>query len=242
MIYFVICLLAYWYIRPKHRVKLVIYAIFLFALLFVFFNYYSAIRIGAKISNVSLLPSIQAIIEKEISYPMDVGMSLIRSGARTNLGKYFLYIITLPIPKIFIGQFDIARINVEISEIISGMSRADSGFYIYLPGLVAESVYIYGKWLFWIHGLFLSSIAALVLRIVETSDDFLFLRLYLLCLFGYNLNRAGVGAMLSNIINGLLFFFIYIFLTSFNWKTFKFYLIPRSSFLIDGKTHISGID
>ena len=53
-------------------------------------------------------------------------------------------------------------------------------------------------------------LAVLVGRLVERTPQLVFLRIYLLLLFAYVLNRAGVSALLPQLINNFLIFYIYL--------------------------------
>lgn len=222
---FFILFIAYWEMNPKKRRKLfIIGIIFSIGLLF-FFYYYMIARNGTTIQKATLLKAFTSIIDIELAFPKDVGIKIIESNNRANIFQYIKWIVTLPIPKIFIGSISGARINYEISEYILGLSRDSKGWYVVLPGFLGESIYIYGKLFFWIHGIFVAFLLALSVKIVERNRVFRFLKLYLVFLFGYNLNRAGISAILPDLVNGCMFLFLYLFLVNYNYKKYIKYFV-----------------
>ena len=129
---------------------------------------YGVVRIGGTVGELSFWEAVTPVMETETSFPRDVGMLVIEKAARVDLSDYVKWIVTLPIPKILTGEIGGARINYEISEYVSGVSPGQKGWYVVLPGLIAESVYIYGNYFFWLHGGFIAFLAALVVRLNVT--------------------------------------------------------------------------
>lgn len=215
MLCLAIFVLVAWFERPRARMGLVAFAI-VAVLGFLYWSYqYSFVRLGADPQQVGLFEAVVTVLKKETSFPRDVGLPLIESGVHPDLGRYFLWILTLPIPKILTGPIEVARINYEISEIILGLQLGMRGWYVVLPGLVAESVYIFGKYFFWLHAVFIGVIFAFVCRLTERVPQFFFVAIYFALLFGYNLNRAGIAAVLPLIINNMLLFYLMVFLLLF---------------------------
>jgi len=213
MMYVALFLLGIWFTKPEARRRLLVVA----TALFPFFAYglylYGIIRIGGVAEDISLWEGIVSLFYKETSFPRTVGMTILRLSARTDLRKYFTWIVTLPLPKLLTGPIEGARINYEVSELVLGLPRGAPGWYVVLPGLVAESIYIYGKELFWIHGLFIGALAAFSACLTERVPQFLFLRLYLVLQFAYVLNRAGISGLLPKLVNEFLLFYLFVFLT-----------------------------
>ncbi len=159
-----------------------------------------------------------SVLARELGFLKNVGVTVLEAGARVDIGAYFTWIATLPIPKVLTGDIEGARINYEISEIVLGLPIGSPGWYVVLPGLVVESVYIYGRYFFWLHGIFLGIMAAFFARIAERVPQFLFLYLYIVLMFAYVLNRAGISALLPTIINEFLFFYLFLFFVIFRTR------------------------
>ena len=204
-----------WHFFPKYRKPIVILMLAIMPLAIIFFNFFENYRLGADVSlsDFSLSDSLEHILNAETSFPSAVGISIIESGARVDLGSYFTWIFTLPIPKFIFGEISGARINTEISEIFLGVSKGSAGFFIILPGLIAESVYIFGNYFYWIHAVFLGLIIAFLTRIFQGSKNFAFLVGYLAILMMYNTNRGGISSSLAQIVNELLLVYLILFIT-----------------------------
>jgi len=210
--------MAVWILRPKYRRAIVVIGFAVLPLLLYGFYIYGRIRIGGSSSGIGFGKAIVLILEQELSYPQKVGMPILEAGAHCNLTAYFTWIATLPIPKIITGSIEGARINYEISEIILGLPTGAHGWYVVLPGLVAESVYIYGPYFFWLHGMFLGGFAALFVRLMERVPQLFFLYLYVVLMFAYVLNRAGISALLPPMVNQFLLFYLFLVFWVFRFR------------------------
>lgn len=200
--------LSMWWLRPEYRHKIYIFGVVALPLLLYGFYIYQVIRIGGVVGDISLLSAVLGVLEIELGFPKDVGVPIIESAKHVDLASYFTWILTLPIPKVLTGPIIGARINYEISEIVLGTPTGTDGWYVVLPGLVAESIYIYGRYFFWLHGFFVGALAMLMARIMERSPQMLFLQMNVVLLFAYVLNRAGIGAVLPLLVNQFLMFYI----------------------------------
>lgn len=208
--------ISLWVLRPNYRKGLVVAGIALVPFVFAAFNFYGIIRIGGTVYEFNILRAASEMIYNETGFPIGVGMPIIESGQRVNLASYFRWILTLPIPKVLAGDIAGARINYEISEVILGTSIGAQNWCVVLPGAVAESVYIYGRSFFWLHGVFVGFLAAFVVRLVERTPYLLFLQAHLVLLFFYVFNRAGIAALLPDIVNDLILFYGFILFLVFN--------------------------
>lgn len=199
-----------WEYRPRSHRALVAGAVVMLPLLFIASYIYGMVRIGGTVGEINLVEATMQQLELETSFFRNVGLPLIESGSRADLAAYFKWLFTLPFPKIITGDIEVARINYDIAQIVLGMAPGTRGWYVALAGLLAESIYIFGPYFFWLHAVFLAFLAVLVGRLVERTPQLVFLRIYLLLLFAYVLNRAGVSALLPQLINNFLIFYIYL--------------------------------
>jgi hypothetical protein len=207
--------ISFWVWRPKLRLQLTLFIASALPMLLIVAHLYTIIRIGGEVSHISFYDSLSYIFENETNYPATVGVPLFNSGKYVDFSEYLKWIFTLPIPKILTGEIGGSRINYEISEIVLGVVRSDYRFYVVLPGLVSESVYIFGFYFFWLHAIFIGFISAVLVRLLEGTRNTLFLLAYIITLMFYVFNRGGVASVLPNLINGFLLFFIYIFATKY---------------------------
>ncbi len=208
MLHVLILFLAGWIIYPKARTKLTILFISCIPIFLVASHAYAVIRIGGTLGDISLSKSANAVLGVELGLVRRAGMVVYQTGARVNLADFVKWIITLPIPKLLTGPIEGARINYEISELVQGRPTGSPGTNVVLSGLLSESIYIYGKYFFWAHGFFIGGLAAFFARLMERVPQFFFLSLYVALLFGYNLNRAGIGSLLPKITNQFLLFYL----------------------------------
>jgi len=207
--------IAIWVNHPRYRKHVVVVGIALLPVFFVASYMYSIIRIGGQVHDISLADATLNIINSETSFPKNVGMVIIESGEKVDFISYMKWILTLPIPKVLTGEIEGARINYEISDIIFATSRGERGWHVVLPGLISESVYIYGHYFFFFHGIFIAFIAAFIICLIERTPQLLFLKAYVIVLFAYVLNRGGIAALLPTIINQFLLFYLIIFVVVF---------------------------
>jgi hypothetical protein len=204
-------LLAAWRLFPSRRRTLAVVGMVSAVLMLWGFYFYGVVRIGGLPEDRGLLENIASVLAVEVSFPKVAGMTIIDSGASVDASAYLTWVATLPLPKLLVGPVGGARINYEISELVLGVAPGEPGFYIVLPGLVAESIYIFGQSLFWLHALLLGVVGAFVVRLVERTPQLLFLTLYLALQFAYTLNRAGISAVLPTLTNELMLFYVFVF-------------------------------
>jgi hypothetical protein len=203
--------LSLWVSRPHQRKLLIISGVLLFPFVLVTAYLYSIYRIGGRIEFSGFINAARELLLTETSFPKNVAVPIIKYGARANLISYIRWVITLPIPKIIMNKVNTVAINYDISEFLLGISPWKRGFYVVLPGLVGESIYIFGSHLFWLQAIFIGFITAMIVRLLEKTPQFLFLNAYIVMLFGYVLNRAGVSGALGYVINYFLFFYLVVF-------------------------------
>jgi len=202
---------AFWVERQNQRRILAVVAVIAFSSVLVFSYNYALSRIGGDPGDVTPLQAVMGVLEVEISFPHDVGVPIIESGERVDFGAYIRWMLTLPIPKLLTGEIEGARINYEISEIVLGLSRGEMGYYVVLPGLVAESVYIYGRHFFWLHAVFVAFLTAFLMRLMERTPQLLFLQAYVVVTFAYHINRGGISGPMGIIVNEFMLFYLFVF-------------------------------
>jgi len=223
MVVLAVLLMAAWYLRPRYRICVAVVAgVALVGGLYVSYIY-ARVRLGGTVRQVGALQAVSSVVESETSFPRYAGERIIESEHHVNLRSYLTWIVTLPIPKLLTGPIPGARINYEMAEIYLRRSVGQRGWYVALPGLVAESVYIFGSRLFWLHGVFLGVLCALMVMLLEPVREFTILLLYVVTLFAYTLNRAGVAAVLPVVINNFLL--LYVFLAAISGRDVR----PRST-------------
>jgi hypothetical protein len=105
------------------------------------------------------------------------------------------------------------ELNKNISETLLGIPTDDQYFFILLPGILGESIYIYSIYFYMFHAIFIGFLFALILRLFKNNHKYYFYQSYLIVLMTYYTSRGGIVSSLPLIINGnilVLFFFYYL--------------------------------
>jgi len=176
--------------------------------LFHFSARYVQLRLGVSEPSVSLAGSLESFVSIETSFSTKFDAVLL-SDQRVDLKNYFLWIITMPLPGFMKGFFTPPLLNIEISEILLGIFRNEPGFYVELPNIVTESVYVFDS-LFWVQAFFISFMIFIIYRLSLFSKQFSVFLLYNAFYLGYNLHRGGLGAVLPQFAGGYLLFYLFI--------------------------------
>ncbi|MEM4203088.1 MAG: hypothetical protein QXS54_03360 [Candidatus Methanomethylicaceae archaeon] len=203
--------ISLWIDRTKDRRFLIAVALAGLPLILAGSYYYGVVRIGGAPEGVSFGEAIIRMIENEFSFVRNVGAPVINAELRVNLTSYAKWLFTLPLPKVLTGEIEGARINYEIAEFILGIPRGQSGWFVPLGGLVAESVYIFGRYFFWLHAIFIALLAAFLIRLMERTQQLLFLKGFVVVTFSYHLNRGGISGPMGVFVNHFLLFYLFIF-------------------------------
>lgn len=202
-------LMYFWFYFPsKRRIFLLLFSIS-FPSLLIFFGFYEYLRLGLDVDfSVSYANILEKVFENETAFPVEFGLPLLHSGERINFTSFLVWIVTLPVPKFIFGDIAGARINAEVSSIILGLDPNQHGFYIVLPGLIAESVYVWGEYLFFMHFVFISLVVALFSAIFSRSRGLFFVYVSFSFLIAYNGNRGGLSSFLPAVVNGLFLLYL----------------------------------
>lgn len=205
--------ISLWFSIDKNKNKILMILVFIFSIpvILVIMYIWGAARSGMhRVNfNYSFDEMILILIENETSFPI-YSKAVLSSGENADLISYFSWILTLPFPKILIGTKPTFVGNVEIAEIIGGITQGTEGFSVTLTGPVTESFYLYGTYLFWIHPLTMGLIAGILCYITVSNKKLLFIYSFLVLAFSYIFMRAGVGGLMPIIINQFIGFYILI--------------------------------
>lgn len=199
---------------PSIRKILIIGSLIIIPFMVIFMVQYQDIRGGNKAQKISFVDASKIIFNAETSFPV-FSNKIINSDKHINLKDYFVWIITLPIPKVIIGKINPVSAGAEMSEILLGKKQGDEGYFALLAGLLTESVYTFGQKWYFLHAIFISLLMAIIVRFVEKTIVLSPMVLVFTILFSYTLNRAGISGMLPSIINQFLFYYLLIFLLYF---------------------------
>jgi hypothetical protein len=190
---------ALWLSNPRWRLYLLASSLVVVPLMVIAFYEYTYLRLGADASNTSWSESLEGLFESETTFPL-AAETIIEGNYRANPTEYLTWLATLPIPKVITGPIAGTRINDEISWILMRRDVVHGGF-ILLPGLVTESIFLFGEWFFWLHAVFIGVLMALMCRMFERHKTLLLVSLALALTFSYDLSRGGIGAAMPMLVN-----------------------------------------
>lgn len=180
---------------PQYRKKFVIGALISAPFIMVLLYWYSMRRIGVElsISSINISDAMKILTYQETSYPSHYE-ELRKWPYNPNLTySYLTWLVNLPLPGFMkLGDGDFA-FNVLFSEKISGGLRGTEGFYVQLPGIVNESLFIFGPVFFFVHAIILGFIISKVFRLIRYDFE-LFLLIHLGFSVAFQLGRAGTTA------------------------------------------------
>lgn len=195
---------TYFY-RPKLGKRLLYAAIFVIPFLLTFLVQYSITRIGGSATDISASDALETLMSQEGSYPLHFTQILNSSGDYTL--NYLVWLFTMPLPGFFRGGLD-ANFNAIISEYLLGMNRTDRGFFILLPGIVGESVFLMGKSLFWVNGLIYGFLMGACYKVLSRYPQLFGLLVSAAICFGYTMNRGGLSSGIPLILKIFVYFTI----------------------------------
>lgn len=127
--------------------------------------------------------------------------------------EFFEWIFTLPIPSfiknnIFNSNF---AVNSIFTQEITGLSYGDFGYSIKLPSILGESFIIYGKYFFWVHGIFFGLFLSLICFMLQKRKDLSILNIYFASLL-LSAGRGGVAYFVGVVINSLFSIVVFLIL------------------------------
>jgi hypothetical protein len=190
------------------------FAIFLPTLIIFMVNY-TQIRIGGTASVNNTFVALEQLIFSESQYPLWFSTIYNEPFDINNLITYLKWLFSLPVPGFLKG--DTGLRGDELAGLLLGIDSGQRGFYIVLPGLVGESVYYFGKHLFWIHSLLVGLLVGYTFRILNRHHQMGVLLFYSVFELTYFINRGGTGSGLPYILKFYLsFLLLYIFTRDIN--------------------------
>ena len=187
LVYGVLYFVVIYTYNPKYRKRLFLLLLVLLPSLAIFFVSYSRIRIGGEVGNIVWGEAFEILLYQETSFPEH--FNFYKNISSNLIGPYLTWLVTLPFPGFF--KSDVFAFNSFFSEQILGVDSSKQGFYILLPSVVGEAYFIFGKNLFWIHGIIYGVLISSVRSFLRRNDTFIFLSVYIALILGYYISRGG---------------------------------------------------
>jgi len=179
---------------------------------------YTYIRLGSISKEKNIFSAGIRLIEEETSLGYKWGGAILENNLIADFKQYANWLLYLPFPRIFKWNKQQYVINYEMSENLLNVSKDSPRFYVVLSGVVAESIFIYGKMFFWIHAVFIGIISAVLMNILSIQKEMAYIKAFIILTFAFHLNRAGIVGPMGILVNQFILFYIYIYV-SLNKRT-----------------------
>ena len=188
--------------------RLIVLGVLGFILIVPFLNSYELIRMGGKVDNKGVIESIVELFTKEATYGKYYDFCASYDD-QSLIIKYFVWLITLPLPSAIFGKIKSfgLGVNTLFTEAYTGIKRGSYNYSVILPSIFGEALLIYGRYFYWIHAGFLGLFFGWFCKRIEKNSDFTLLNLYFAVLL-FLLGRGGSGAVIPNMINYMVFFWL----------------------------------
>lgn len=208
LVYIMLVFFLIYKYKPILGKFLIIAGLVVTPLLVIFMVQYTYIRLGRTASDLNFQNALEILMYQETSYPIHFSEILVNTNDAGIWRDYLIWLLTLPLPG-FLKNFNVDfAFNVRFSEYLLGDYRESNTFFILLPGIVGESVYILGKYLFWIQGLWYGFLSGIVFKILNKYDTLYPLLIYSAIIMGYFINRGGTPSGYPFLLKQLLVFFL----------------------------------
>jgi hypothetical protein len=207
----VVIFLLYYFKYPAKRKLLLIVGAASSVFLIMFFVSYMYYRSGGSFEMIDLSLAIEKIAEIELSFsaPFDKVIQF----NNMELGEYLWWFFSMPLPgALKFGTADIF-INGDYTSDILGMNPNDVGFFIVLPGLVGEGVYMCGQNFFFVHAILFALVCNYLYNTLSQSKAFYVLLVYYMINIPFGAIRAGTQGLypLTNKIIPFALILLYLF-------------------------------
>lgn len=199
----IICLLSIYYNLSSAKRKMLVISLVV-ALPFVAFGMYnySLARIGTIGDNITPLDAVQLLFSQEIGYPLHYDSYINKGG--NYISDYLEWLVLQPLPgflKFGHGNFMLTK---EFSMQILGLDASQYGFFILLPGLLGEGLFVFGPFLFVMHAIMLGILLKYCIRTLTSSPTLVFYCYYSIVEFSFILSRGGTVSVYPFMVKSFL--------------------------------------
>ena len=217
--FLIIYILAIYYFNPNLRRKIRIVLLIGIPFLVIGLSLYTFIRLGME-ADRSIGDAVALLAYQETSYPTHFGVINKQPESFDLFQDYIQWLITLPLPGFLKDSTKDYFFNAIFTERLYGIIRGTQGFYVLLPGVVNEGLFIFGKWLFPLHAVILGLFVGTTYRIVKYKEEF-FLFLYVSVFLASLIARAGTVSTYPVYLKDLLMFELAVIFVSCLKKNYK---------------------
>ncbi|MED3667084.1 O-antigen ligase [Geobacillus kaustophilus] len=211
----ILIILFYLYFERYITKKMLLAIVFILALIAIpFFDAIYYLRKGEDFSNIGLSKSLSNLIQQETSYPYYYNVANQVNGNLTP-SDYFQWLLTLPIPDIFLFGYKPPLVNEIYTYYRLGLVMGDPGYYIVVPSWLGEAFMFFGIEFSWILGLINGTLIGFFILFFRENKTLKFWFLYFIVDLGRYLRSVSQEFIAQNINGSLLFFFMIILLLIF---------------------------
>lgn len=207
MITLIIFYLLIWINYPKYHKKIVIGSVIAIPVIVMLLVAYSEMRIGREVTDFRAIDAFKLLAYQETIYPLHYEIVMGWGMDINLLFSYLYWIVTLPLPGFMKSQSIDMGFNFIFSERLTGITRGEEGYNVLLPGIVNESIFIFGPILFVFHAVILAAILSWLYKNIKYKTEFLLL-IYCIINTAYSLGRAGTTAIYPFIFKDMLIYFV----------------------------------
>lgn len=232
----IICFFVVYYKLGKQaRKRLILYVGIASPIILYGFYRYSLVRMGTDVSDETISQAVGILFGQEIGYPTHFNYYI--KLANHHIGDYITWFLLLPLPgflKFGLGEY---YLNREFSMEVLGLDVSDSSFFILLPGVVGESIYVFGPYLFWAHAIMLGIFVKFVIKTFTSNDTFTYF--YYLCIvtFSFMLARAGTISIYPIMMKCFIILIIVLYFVKRSKKKRTKYMKKNPKYMTNNQTH-----
>ncbi|MNR22362.1 hypothetical protein D3C85_1393100 [compost metagenome] len=148
---------------------------------------------GVEVSDIPFSAAIDGLFRIECTFPTWFHTIYNYSlKNETYIWDYFLWFITQPIPGFLKSWLTDFNQNVSIAELLLGINKEDSiTFFVPLTGLIGESVFVFGRYFFFLHAILLGAVLNVFINFLESRNSFKVLLIYSIIYIGLAIGRTG---------------------------------------------------
>lgn len=208
--YILIYVVTIYQCNTEYRKTITWIVLAIFLPLVFFFIAYSYWRLGQEMNDLTFEFLLQRVFSTEFGFPLFFKETFQNNYRLEDPSKFFLWLFTLPIPGFLKPSSFMVTINYDLAELYTGLSRNSENYFVILSGGINESIFVFGKYFFFILPLLTGSILGSVFKIIKSITQNVVLKNYFIFFIGLVFARAGSGSVLPYAINGFVLIYIYL--------------------------------
>lgn len=198
---------------PKIRKILLLSAIGSVSFLLIFFVSYMYARSGGAFEAVSLSTAVEKIVEIELSFSYNFETVLsVSKIPRIGIWQFFLWFVTLPLPGFMKPGVLSESMNVLYTYDVLGLDIDDVSFFVTLPGLAIEGVYLFGLYLYPLHAILFAVMINCLINTLRQSSVFSFLCIYYIINIPFQAIRGGTQSFYATCLKIIPFVLILLYI------------------------------